>query len=194
MTIKRLLNVVRNFLNFRLRHPWVVYGKDVHVQWSVRLFSPHRHIRFGDHVGIGAHCTINTDVEIGNHVMLAAHVGLVAKDAHTPDLVGTSMYESPRGDRYRIVIEDDVWIGFGAIVLSGVTIGRGAIVAAGAVVAKDVPPYAIVANPPAQIVRSRFDAADQARHDDIMRSRGLFATSRAPLPDDESKQANVAGA
>jgi acetyltransferase-like isoleucine patch superfamily enzyme len=51
-----------------------------------------------------------------------------------------------------IVIEDDVWIGFNATVLKGVTIGRGAIIGASTVVTKDVPPYAIVVgNPQRQI-------------------------------------------
>jgi acetyltransferase-like isoleucine patch superfamily enzyme len=54
-------------------------------------------------------------------------------------------------------IGNDVRIGQSAIILSGVTVGNGAIVEAGAVVSLDVPPYAIVAGNPAQIVRYRFD-------------------------------------
>jgi acetyltransferase-like isoleucine patch superfamily enzyme len=53
-----------------------------------------------------------------------------------------------------ITIEDDVWIGYGAIILSGVTLGRGSIVGAGSVVAKDVPPYAIYAGN--HILKYRF--------------------------------------
>ncbi len=56
-----------------------------------------------------------------------------------------------------IIIKDDVWIGYRAIILSGVTIGQGAIVAAGAVVTKDVPPYAIVGGNPANIIKYRFE-------------------------------------
>jgi acetyltransferase-like isoleucine patch superfamily enzyme len=52
-----------------------------------------------------------------------------------------------------IHVEDDAWIGAGAIVFPGVTIGRGAIVGAGAVVTKDVPPHAIVAGVPARLIR-----------------------------------------
>ena len=55
-----------------------------------------------------------------------------------------------------IILDDDVWIGYRAIILSGVHIGQGAIIAAGAVVTKDVPPYAIVAGVPARIVKYRF--------------------------------------
>lgn len=56
------------------------------------------------------------------------------------------------------VIGNDVWLGFGSTVLSGVTIGHGAVVGAGAVVARDVEPYSIVAGNPARLVRARLDA------------------------------------
>ena len=55
----------------------------------------------------------------------------------------------------KIVVEDDVWIGYGATILSGVTIGQGAIIGAGTIVAKDVPPYAIYAN--GRIIKYRFE-------------------------------------
>lgn len=60
-----------------------------------------------------------------------------------------------RGDT---VVGADVWIGYDALVMPGVTIGPGAIVAARSVVASDVPPYAIVAGNPARVLRTRFDA------------------------------------
>ena len=55
-----------------------------------------------------------------------------------------------------IVIGHDVWIGYEAVILSGVRIGDGAIVAARAVVTKDVPPYTIVGGTPARLIRKRF--------------------------------------
>lgn len=61
------------------------------------------------------------------------------------------------------VIGPDVWLGFGAMVMPGVRIGAGAIIAAGVVVASDVPPYAIVADNPARVVRQRFADAAVAR-------------------------------
>jgi acetyltransferase-like isoleucine patch superfamily enzyme len=67
-----------------------------------------------------------------------------------------------------LVIEQDCWIGFGAIVLSGVTIGRGAIVAAGAVVTCDVPPYAIVAGNPVRVLGARFTPEQIVEHERIL--------------------------
>jgi virginiamycin A acetyltransferase len=65
-----------------------------------------------------------------------------------------------RGDT---VVGHDVWLGYEALVLPGVTIGDGAIVAAASVVASDVPPFAIVAGNPAGVVRRRFEDADVKR-------------------------------
>lgn len=56
-----------------------------------------------------------------------------------------------------IIIGNDVWIGYGAVILSGVTVGDGAIIGARAVVTKDVPPYTIVGGVPARQIRKRFD-------------------------------------
>ena len=58
-----------------------------------------------------------------------------------------------------IIIEDDVWIGMNAIILSGVHIGQGAVISAGAVVTKDVEPYSIVGGNPAKLIKYRFDAS-----------------------------------
>lgn len=55
-----------------------------------------------------------------------------------------------------IILEDDVWVGDNAIILSGVRIGQGAVIAAGSVVVKDVPKYAIVGGNPAKILKFRF--------------------------------------
>lgn len=65
-----------------------------------------------------------------------------------------------RGD---IVIGNDVWIGYEAVILSGVTIGDGAIIGARAVVTKDVPPYTIVGGVPAKPIRKRFSDEDTAQ-------------------------------
>ncbi len=55
-----------------------------------------------------------------------------------------------------IVIGNDVWIGYEAVVLAGVTIGDGAVIGARAVVSKDIPPYTIAAGVPAKPIRKRF--------------------------------------
>ncbi|WP_431943286.1 CatB-related O-acetyltransferase [Micromonospora marina] len=65
-----------------------------------------------------------------------------------------------RGDT---VVGNDVWFGFGSVVMPGVRIGDGAVIATGAVVTADVPPYTIVGGNPARPIRQRFDDADIVR-------------------------------
>lgn len=61
------------------------------------------------------------------------------------------------------VIGHDVWLGYDAMILPGVTVGDGAVVASRAVVTKDVPAYAIVAGNPARVVKQRFSEAEVAQ-------------------------------
>ena len=70
------------------------------------------------------------------------------------------MGATSRGDT---VVGNDVWLGYQALVLPGVTIGDGAVIAAASVVASDVAPYAVVAGNPARAVRSRYGEEDVAR-------------------------------
>lgn len=56
-----------------------------------------------------------------------------------------------------IIIGNDVWIGYEAVIMAGVTVGDGAIIGTRAVVTKDVPPYTIVGGVPAKPIRKRFD-------------------------------------
>ena len=65
-----------------------------------------------------------------------------------------------RGDT---VVGHDVWLGYQALVMPGVTIGPGAVVAAASVVTRDVPPYAVVAGNPARVIRMRYDEQDVQR-------------------------------
>ena len=62
-----------------------------------------------------------------------------------------------------ITVGSDVWIGYEAVILAGVTIGDGAIIGSRAVVTKDVPPYTIVGGVPAKPIRRRYDEDTVAR-------------------------------
>lgn len=94
-------------------------------------------------------------VTIGNHCRLAGEIKIFDNNSHPTD------YRARRVDGGRmsaedvapVVIEDDVWIGTGALVMKGVRIERGAIVAAGAVVTKSVPAFSVAAGNPARVVK-----------------------------------------
>lgn len=103
-------------------------------------------------------------LSIGSFVSISENVTFLLDVEHYTDRVSTypfrvKMLQECRFEAFskgNIVVEDDVWIGFGATILSGVHIGRGAVIAAGAVVTKDVDAYAIVGGIPARILRYRF--------------------------------------
>ena len=103
------------------------------------------------HLHIGHFCSIAPDVKFvvsGDH-----HLNHLSTFAFCSKCIDGRNEAISKGD---IVIKDDVWIGVGSIILSGVTIGQGAVIAAGAVVTKDVPPYAIVGGNPAKVIKYRF--------------------------------------
>lgn len=60
-----------------------------------------------------------------------------------------------------IIVEDDVWIGANAVLVSGVTIGKGSVVGAGAVVTRSFPPYSIIAGVPARTIGTRGAPSDE---------------------------------
>ena len=62
-----------------------------------------------------------------------------------------------------IVVGNDVWIGYGAVILAGGTVGGGAVIGSRAVVTRDIPPYTIVGGVPARTIRKRFDDTVIAR-------------------------------
>ncbi|KAI1105090.1 hypothetical protein F4804DRAFT_152821 [Jackrogersella minutella] len=110
-------------------------------------------IAIGNHVFIGRNCTIidPMGVIIGNNSYIGPNVSLFGGTLQT-DPKRRQGSKSPHIGA-PIYIDDDVWVGGGAIILLGVRIGRGATVAAGAVVTKDVPPFTVVAGNPARVTR-----------------------------------------
>lgn len=103
-------------------------------------------------------------LHIGNYCSIASEVTFLLGHDHRLDCLSTFPFKAQvlhsQGteaiSKGNILVKDDVWIGYGATILSGVIIGQGAVVAAGAVVSKDVPPYAIVGGVPAKVIGYRF--------------------------------------
>lgn len=154
---RSVANTVRTWLYFKFKAHWVKRLGFVRIPWTVSLWSPNHDITLGDRVQFGPYCDVQCDLEVGNSVLFAPRVAIIGRNDHQIDLPNTLIWDSPRGKDKKVRIGNDCWIGYGVIILSGVTIGDGAVVAAGAVVTKDVPSNAVVAGSPASVVRYRFD-------------------------------------
>ena len=108
----------------------------------------------------------DANLEIGNYCSFAADVKIFLGGEHRTDWVSTypfnalhpefSHIEGHPRSKGDVRIGNDVWLGRGAVVLSGVTIGDGAAIGAYSVVTKDVPDYAIVGGNPAKLLKMRF--------------------------------------
>lgn len=113
----------------------------------------------GDKLKVGKFCSIACGAKFlftsANHTMhsISTYPFPIFFEEWGLDVTNITSAWDNKGD---IVIGNDVWIGYEAVVLSGVTIGDGAIIGTRAVVTKDVPPYTIVGGIPAKPIRKRF--------------------------------------
>lgn len=103
---------------------------------------------------VGSFCSIGQNVTF---IMDAGHIlNHISTYPFKVAILNTKNEEAI--SKGNIIIDDDVWIGFGSTIMSGVHIGQGAVIAAGSVVTKDVPPYAIVGGIPAKVIKYRFSS------------------------------------
>lgn len=156
------------FLKNVVTHPQITVGEytyyddldDVHrFQQNVRYLFDFT----GDRLTIGKFCMIASGVEF---LMNGANHLTQAVSAYPFAVFGGDWAGAMDGKAYPSKgdtrVGNDVWIGYRATILPGVTIGDGAIVGAHAVVTRDVAPYAIVGGNPAQLLRPRFDETTAA--------------------------------
>lgn len=174
--VRWLIDLLRNnqfvysiLRSFRNRYQIWKYGsRNVHVTFYI---SPRcmisRDLITREYGFIGDECRVGPKVELGKYVMFGPKVAIVGAD-HCFDKSGIPMIFSGRPELLPTIIEDDVWVGYGATIMAGVRIGRGSIVAAGAIVTKDIPPYQIYGGIPARKIGERFDNDQQKQEHDTM--------------------------
>ena len=164
-----MLNEIKGKIRlYRLRKLW--RAKNKHNKTTINRIVPIDAIEIGN--GTYGDVTVlsynnKTKLKIGNFCSIAPEVTFMLDVEHYTNHLSTYPFirqtldtDDEAFSNGDIVINDDVWIGYRAIIMSGVNIGQGAIIGAGAVVTKDVPPYAIAGGIPARIVKYRLNEKD----------------------------------
>lgn len=158
--LKMIRNVLISF-KYSFRYS---FGRNPHFGRRIVLIG--KDINVGDNFYMGRYSSIECDLEGGHDILISNYVAFIGKYDHEIGQIGVPMRLSHHvwdddfnRDKYgsnRVIIGNDVWIGWNSIILSGVKIGDGAIVAAGSVVTKDVPDFSIVGGVPARKLSNRF--------------------------------------
>lgn len=131
-------------------------GENITIEPHAKFSSK---CRFGDNSGIGARCVLAGEVHIGDNVMMGPDVYITTRN-HRFDSIDSPICKQGFTKEKKVVIGDDVWIGARTIILPGVHIGKGTVIGAGTVIAKDIPPYAVVCGNPFRIIKYRNEIID----------------------------------
>jgi virginiamycin A acetyltransferase len=151
------------FLKNLIKNPNIIVGDYTYYDDFETVENFERNVKYhfdfvGDKLHIGKFCMIASGAEF---IMNGANHLVNAVSSYPFAIFGDDWAHAMEGKTYPnkgdIVIGNDVWIGYQATILSGVTVGHGSIIGSKSVVASDVPPYSIVAGNPARIIRKRFD-------------------------------------
>jgi chloramphenicol O-acetyltransferase type B len=144
----------------------------------VRIWARQK-VVIGKNFYIGRDSFIESDVIIGDNVIWANRVALVGRYDHNYQQIGVPIRLASQirdesynwhGSNQITTIGNDVWVGYGSTIMSGVNISEGSIIAAGSLVTKDVEPYSIYGGVPAKKIKNRFDTPeDLEKHLSILK-------------------------
>lgn len=173
---------------------------------STRVRPP-LHVDYGQNLHFGDRCFVNfgltaldvCPIRVGDDVQFGPHVQLLCATHPLNPLDRRRYWEAG----LPITIEDNVWLGGGAVVLGGVTVGHDAVVAAGAVVTRDVPPGTVVAGVPARVVKTidpqersgqfRLEAFPAAYQEQVLAEGGTAPAGAAEEQKPQEAPANPPG-
>lgn len=163
--LKKIFQYLRNPRWYKFKAEW--RQNNLHNETTPSNFFDPNNVLVGKHVygSLLVENDTNSKLIIGNFCSIAENVTFLVGLDHPTKHISTYPFKvkflgqkKEAISKGNIVVSDDVWIGNGATILSGVNIGQGSIIASGAVVTKNVPPYSIVGGVPAQIIKYRFSS------------------------------------
>ncbi len=152
------------FLKNIVKHPNIIVGDYTYYDDFENVENFENNVKYhfdfvGDKLTIGKFCMIASDVTF---IMNGANHLTDALSTYPFAVFGNGWEHAMDGKSYPqkgdITIGNDVWIGYNATIMAGVTIGDGAIIATNSTVIKDVEPYTIVGGNPAKAIKKRFDS------------------------------------
>ncbi|MAD97097.1 MAG: chloramphenicol acetyltransferase [Flavobacteriaceae bacterium] len=150
------------FLKNIVKNPNIIVGDYTYYDDFENVKNFERNVKYhfdfvNDKLHIGKFCMIASDVKF---IMNGANHLSKAISSYPFAVFGNGWEKAMDGKSYPnkgdIHVGNDVWIGYNATIMAGVSIGDGAIIATNATVVKDVPPYSIVGGNPAKLIRKRF--------------------------------------
>lgn len=168
---RKLIVSFRDWYLVRIRWKNYSFGHNFHAGRNVFLWAK-EYIKIGNNCYIGRNSQIECNATIGHNVLIANNVSFLGRYDHHYQQVGVNIRKASEiqdsdydwlGLNQEVCVGDDVWIGFGTIVLSGVEIKSGCIIAAGSIVTKDTEPYGIYVGVPAKRVGERFKSKEDLK-------------------------------
>jgi virginiamycin A acetyltransferase len=150
------------FLKNIIKNPNIIVGDYTYYDDFEDVMNFEKNVKYhfdftGDKLIIGKFCMIASDVTF---IMNGANHLTDAVTTYPFAIFGNGWENAMEGKKYpskgNIVVGNDVWIGYNAMIMAGVKIGDGAIIGTNSVVTKDVEPYAIVGGNPAKLIKKRF--------------------------------------
>lgn len=174
-TFIKKLKIAFNWIKiaFPIKEEFGACGKNTILLYPLRIYNPQNvYIEENVKLSSGLHI-LNSPSEkviIKKYTVFAANC-TIAPNSHRSTvtipqfLLGASHINDSSTD---IIIDEDVWLGTGVTILSGVHIGRGCIVGAGSLVTKSLPPYSVAVGSPAHIVKKIFSIEQIMRHEEVL--------------------------
>jgi virginiamycin A acetyltransferase len=150
------------FLKNIIKNPNIIVGDYTYYDDFEDVMNFEKNVKYhfdftGDKLIIGKFCMIASDVTF---IMNGANHLTDAITTYPFAIFGNGWENAMEGKTYpskgNIVVGNDVWIGYNATIMAGVTIGDGAIIGTNSVVTKDIEPYSIVGGNPAKLIKKRF--------------------------------------
>lgn len=139
----------------------VTFGDQVHLhQDSCIETGEGGRLRIGSNTHIQQRCQFSAykgSIVIGDNTQIAPNCAFYSY-SHATEL-GKSIMDLPLASKGGIVVDDEVWLGYGVVILDGVHLGKGCVIGAGSVVTHDIPDNAIAAGVPAKVIKMRTSAA-----------------------------------